>query len=299
MSSESSPDDGTAPPTSTTTTAAECWTPTNLEQTAQLWQLSEPEIAALQDLQVKLADVHHWKNTPGEVVRFLRARPGKPAEAEQMFRAMVEWRIAHQVDRILEDYTPPPGLLNHYPGAILQGLDKEGDPIYVGRLGATDAAGIFQRFGGEEMVKHGIWVREMVCRGDWIADYEARQERPVRRITLIEDLQGLSWAHASRKLMNVYGEIMRLDQDNYPETAKKLIIIRAPTVFRLVWKIAKNCFDPGVVLKMAFCGTSDYKEVLSEYMDLEVLPSAVVEEGKGKAFPGMPPDFEGGPLPAE
>jgi hypothetical protein len=102
----------------------------------------------------------HPKNRPSEVVRFLRARPGKVDAAESIFRAMIAWRIENNVDSILHDYQPDQKMLDYYPGAILQGLDKEGDPVYVGRLGVTDGAGILRQYGREEMIRHAIWFCE-------------------------------------------------------------------------------------------------------------------------------------------
>jgi hypothetical protein len=308
--------------TTTTNTSDDRWSPEAISEVVKQWELTEQEQTDLLTLRDQLLKddsdnssdpeksngaaayelvKSHPKNRPSEVVRFLRARPGKVDVAESMFRAMIAWRIENKVDSILQDYQPDQKMLDYYPGAILQGLDQQGDPVYVGRIGATDGAGILKRYGKEEMIRHAIWMRELVSTGEWIQRYEQEQTRPVRRITLIEDLEGLSVMSMmnNRALLSVYGEIMRLDQDNYPETAKKLLIIRAPTIFRMVWAVFKHFFDAGVVQKMVFCGTSGYEKVLEEYLDLSILPDAVVAQGQGKATEGMPSKFEGGPLPKE
>lgn len=303
--------------TPTTNTSDNHWSPEAIAAVVKVWELTKKEqtdFITLRDQLLKDDDdtiengaaaaatvKSHHKNRPSEVVRFLRARPGKIDFAESMFRAMIAWRIENNVDSILQDYQPDQKMLDYYPGAILQGYDKEGDPVYVGRIGVTDGAGILKQYGREEMIRHAIWMRELVCTGEWIMLYEQEQARPVRRITLIEDLEGLSIMSQmnNRAMLSVYGEIMRLDQDNYPETAKKLIIIRAPALFRMVWAIFKHFFDAGVVQKMVFCGSSDYEKVLEEYVDLSILPEAVVAQGQGKATEGMPSKFEGGPLPKE
>ena len=78
-----------------------------------------------------------------------------------------------------------------------------------------------------------------------------------------------------------------------------MIIIRAPAIFRYVWAIAKNFFDPWAVAKMTFTGPDDAEEKLSRFMDLEVLPPCVSPKyGKGKAAEGMPQRFEGGIPPS-
>jgi hypothetical protein len=78
--------------------------------------------------------VEHWKNTPDTAVRFLRARPGDVAAALTMFCNMIQWRQDHQVDIIREDYDPSQIFIEKFSGAIWQGLDKDGDPIFVGRM---------------------------------------------------------------------------------------------------------------------------------------------------------------------
>ena len=187
-----------------------------IQSTIDLWELSETQQLQLRDLQNRLRSIQHWKNSPDTVVRFLRARPGDLDAAETMFRNMIQWRSETGADTILEDYDPPKLLREYFPGAVLKGLDREGDPIYVGRVGVTDRA----------------------SRGNWVKEYEKIQGKPVRKVTIIEDLEGLSLLHSSTAVLSLYGKIMRLDQDNYCETGKRLIILRAPFVFRAI------CDDP-------------------------------------------------------
>lgn len=274
------------------------WDEVNVESVCRLWDLSSDEKASFLELKDRVDDVDYpLRNNPSHLVRFLKARPGNLDAAEEMFRKMVEWRLKNRADQILEEFKPSDELMKYYPGAVLIGVDREEDPIFVSRMGATDAAGMLNKYGQEYMVKHAIWLRECVTTGKWIQDYEKKYNKPVKRVTIIEDLHGLGMAHANRQLISLYGEIMRLDQDNYPESAKKLIIIRTPAVFRMVWSIVKHFFDPGVVAKMTFCGPSDYSCVLEKLIDLEVLPKEIVPQGKGSAVAGMPSCFEGGKLP--
>jgi len=51
---------------------------------------------------------------------------------------------------------------------------------------------------------------------------------------------------------------------------------------------------------MTFSGPDNHEEVLSQFMDLSVLPQAVSPQyGRGRAAEGMPQRFEGGIAPAE
>jgi len=275
------------------------WAEEKFKKTIELWDLSDEEINNLKELKEAIKDILHWKNQPNEVVRFMRARPKDLKAQVEMFKNMIEWRKENNVETILKDYTPDKLLWRYYPGAMLKGYDKEGDPVYLERLGVTDAPGLLARLGEEEMIKHAIWTRELISKGKWIHKYEKAMKRPVRRITIIEDLDGLSRRMLWGGTLGAYNKIMRLDQDNYCETAKKLIIIRAPWIFRMIWGMVSYFFDPGVVAKMQFCGYDDYLEVLEKHMDLTILPKELFENGKGEAEDECPPYFDGGIIPKE
>lgn len=73
-------------------------------------------------------------------------------------------------------------------------------------------------------------------------------------------------------------------------------MIRAPIVFRMIWALTHHFIDKSVASKMEVCGKDNYREVLSQYMDLKVLPSVIVEEGEGQVVKGLSPNLHGGRL---
>ena len=262
------------------------------------WKLSEKQRDTLVALGERLKDIHHEKNQPDQVIRFILARPRSIDAAEKMFRNMIQWRLDNKVDTILQDYTPPRLIREYMPGAVIEGYDKDGDPIYVERIGSADSPEMVRRFGEEHLVKHAIWIRELASKGDWVKDYERTQQRPVRQLLIIEDLKGLNTGHLDRHLLKAFEQITRLDQDNYPEFAKKICNVNAPFVLRVAWSLVKHFFDHNVAEKMVFASHNHTVDVLSKYIDdLSILPKEVVPMGTGKAVPGLNPYFEGGPLP--
>lgn len=270
------------------------WNEDDFLKVIWVWDLSQDQINKMRELELKLYDVTHWKNNPFEVVRFMMGPLGyKPAE--RLFRRMVAWRIDNDVDTILQDYTPPPVLMDYVPSAILHGLDHDGDPIYLERAGATDAASLLKKFGQKTLIHHLIWLRELCGRGEWIKDHEERMGRPITQVTIVYDLAGLNSRHMRPGVLPFFGTMMRLTQDYYTGPVKRMVIIRAPSIFRVVWGIVKHFFDPWAVAKMTFSGPNDHEEVLSRFMDLSVLPPCVSpEHGQGYAADGMPQRFEGG-----
>ena len=274
----------------------DAWSEASLAATSELWGISEKEKEDLVELGQCVRDVDYYKNEPSEVLRFLRARPNDPKASEAMFRKMVSWRIQEDVDNAL-DNRPEQVIIDHLPGAILQGRDKDGDPIFVNRSGRMDLPGLIKQFGSQALVQYTIWIRELVINGAWREKPELERGRPFTRVLIIEDLKDFALTKFVRNpgLVSLYGELVRIDQENYPESAKKIIVIRTPALFRVVWNLVRGFFDPYIVEKLEFCGEKDVEKCLSKYLDLSVLPAAVLpNKGKGHSEVGMPVNFEGG-----
>mmetsp|Transcript_12593 Transcript_12593/g.20997 ORF Transcript_12593/g.20997 Transcript_12593/m.20997 type:complete len:349 (-) Transcript_12593:69-1115(-) len=260
------------------------------------WNMTDQQEFAFLEVRDRLLDVQHPFNRPNVVVRYVRARKFNVPKAEAMFRAMVVWRVTNGIDSMLQDYTPPPELLHKYPGAILKGTDIDGDPIFVGRPGATDIPGMLDEFGYDQMMKFELYWRESVASGKWIEDWQKQSGRPLHLANIILDLRGFNRKMMASQPIKVQREAASVSQENYPETTKKIIILGAPSCFMFIWSMAKNCFDPGVLAKVEICGSSDFLEVLEKYMDLNVLPPCINPNGHGEAVESMPPNFEGGKI---
>ena len=271
------------------------WSETNLQVTIDRWKLNEAEIARLKELQHKLKDcAHHFKYDPEIVLRFMTSPLGK--DAERLFREMVQWRIDNNIDTFMDDYKPDPILVDYNVTAILKDYDYDGDPIYVERGGASDGYGFLKRFTKDQLMDFAIWTRELNTRGAWIDEYHQRQGRTVKDVTVVYDLKGMNTHHLNPAVLNFFGSVMTLNSEKYPGPLKRMIIIRAPAVFRLVWAVARNFFPQSSRDKMVFAGKHPEK-ILAKYMDIKVLPSCICEGGEGEVATGLPPSIEGGIIP--
>jgi len=277
----------------------EGWTFEDVIEACESRGLGDEHHIDLMELGERLQDVSHPHNKASTVVRFLNTA-GNVDQAEKMFRSTIEWRKRNRVDSILKEYRPPVEMIENIPGGILNEYDKEGDPIFVDRIVAADSVELYRRYGGSELIKHGIWMRETVTNGAWVEDYHRRQGKLPSRILLVVDLEGLSRYHLNRHVLSVFGEVMKLDQENYPDVVKKILLIRVPAIFRVIWSVIKHFFSSQQVDLMEFAGKNNYREVLGRYVgDLRKLPKEVVGDiGEGVVARGMPNrNFAGGRLP--
>ena len=274
------------------------WGVTEVKRMADIWQLTHDQHELLLQFGQRVSDVHHPFNNPGMAIRYLLSKDWDSNlvdAAEKQFRNMIDWRLANNADTILEEYNPHPDFVHHYPMGILQKCDRDGDPIFLSRSGATDGVGFLERHGRDAMAKHAIFTRESILQ--WA---EREHPRPFKQLTIVEDLHGLSRSrHLDTQLLLALGEIMRVDQDNYAESAKVIILIRTPSIFRLIWAIIKPFLDARVRNKMIFCGKDNYVPVLKQYLgdDLEaILPDVLIPNGTGRAVDFMYNTFLGGDL---
>lgn len=277
-------------------TYEERWSDASVQKVAETWKLTPEEQQQLMTIKASITDVTSWKNNPLDLIRILRG-PGKFDLVEPKFRDMIAWRVVNNCDRLLEDYRPPKGLLWYIPSAILKGYDKDGDPIYLERGGVMDGLGLVQKFNQADVVKHVVWLREISTRGDWIQDYERTMGRTPSQVTIIYDMQGMSSRHLKNGVIPMFKEIVAMNQTRYCGLAKRIILLRAPSIFQFIWNIAKHFFPPEGRKLMVFTSPSNYQQVLDQYVDRDVLPPCICKEGKGSPMESMPQNYGGGLIP--
>jgi CRAL/TRIO domain len=208
---------------------------------------------------------------------------------------MIQWRIDYDADNLLKEYVPPRALLYYIPSAILKGYDKEGDPIYLERGGVMDGVGL-QRYSRDDIVRHIVWLRE-IATTEYVNDYERAKGQPPKQVTIIYDLKGLNSNCLKHGVIPMFRDIVKVNQQRYCGLAKRIILLRAPSVFNFLWNIAKHFFPPEAVKLMVFTGPNNYMQVLDKYIDREVLPPCICKEGRGGAIDQMPQNFSGGTIP--
>lgn len=64
-----------------------------------------------------------------------------------------------------------------------------------------------------------------------------REEKPIWTWCLLVDLDGLSMRHLWRPGVKALLRIIETVEQNYPETMGRVLIVRAPRVFPVLWTI--------------------------------------------------------------
>lgn len=204
-------------------------------------------------------------------LRFLRARDFNVEKAREMLSQSLMWRKKHGVDKILSEYELPKVLKDFFPGGWHH-YDKEGRPLFILRLGQMDVKGIIKSVGEEGITKLTLHICEEGLRLTEEAAH--RLNKPISTWCLLLDLEGLNMRHLWRPGMKALLHIIEICEANYPETLGRVLIIRAPRVFPIMWTLVSPLIDETSREKFLFYGGNGYQESggLVDYIPTENIP---------------------------
>lgn len=219
-----------------------------------------------------LQETHKGKIPKDEhILRFLRARDFNIDKAREILCQSLTWRKQHQVDYLLSTWNPPQVLQDFYAGGWHH-HDKDGRPLYVLRLGQMDTKGLVRALGEESLLRHVLSINEEGLRR--CEENTKIFGRPISSWTCLVDLEGLNMRHLWRPGVKALLRIIEVVEANYPETLGRLLILRAPRVFPVLWTLVSPFIDENTRKKFLIYAGNDYQGPggLVDYIDKEVIP---------------------------
>ncbi|XP_011885801.1 PREDICTED: SEC14-like protein 5 isoform X2 [Cercocebus atys] len=237
-----------------------------------LGHLTPMQESCLIQLRHWLQETHKGKIPKDEhILRFLRARDFHLDKAREMLCQSLSWRKQHQVDLLLQTWQPPALLEEFYAGGWHY-QDIDGRPLYILRLGQMDTKGLMKAVGEEVLLRHVLSVSE---EGQKRCEGSTRQlGRPISSWTCLLDLEGLNMRHLWRPGVKALLRMIEVVEDNYPETLGRLLIVRAPRVFPVLWTLISPFINENTRRKFLIYSGSNYQGPggLVDYLDREVIP---------------------------
>ncbi|XP_050470761.1 protein real-time isoform X2 [Bombus huntii] len=212
---------------------------------------------------------------PGDatLLRFLRATEFSVEKAKEMLTQTLHWRKKHQIDKLLEEYDIPQVVKDYFPGGWHH-FDKDGQPLYILRMGQMDVKGLLKSIGEDDLLLLVLHI----CEEGLVLMEEATavSGHPVSQWCLLIDLEGLNMRHLWRPGIKALLRIIEIVEINYPETMGRVLIMRAPRCFPILWTLISTFINENTRKKFIFyCGTN-YQEQgpgsLSDYIDPEFIP---------------------------
>uniref|UniRef100_A0A8C7X2I2 SEC14 like lipid binding 1 n=1 Tax=Oryzias sinensis TaxID=183150 RepID=A0A8C7X2I2_9TELE len=219
-----------------------------------------------------LQETHKGKIPKDEhILRFLRARDFNMDKAREILCQSLTWRKQHQVDYLLETWNSPQVLQDFYTGGWHH-HDRDGRPLYILRLGQMDTKGLVRALGEESLLRHVLSINEEGLRR--CEENTKVFGRPISCWTCLVDLEGLNMRHLWRPGVKALLRIIEVVEANYPETLGRLLILRAPRVFPVLWTLVSPFIDENTRKKFLIYAGNDYQGPggLVDYIDKEIIP---------------------------
>ncbi|KAJ1553273.1 cytosolic factor, phosphatidylinositol/phosphatidylcholine transfer protein [Nowakowskiella sp. JEL0078] len=239
------------------------------------------------------------------LIRFLVARSWNLTHAHDMLVACINWRIENKIDLLprhgidaplltpekLKDFKvrgykciadgklePSDPLMNpefvkffpHLGGSAFHKFDKQGNPLFIERLGLFDAKQMAANCTAPVWIDFHTRNMEMLTK-TLMKEASERTGRVVDKHTLIFDLKGLGFSHLHYPVIALLRSTSVIDSAYYPERLGKFFMINAPFVFTRAWAIVKGFLDKGILDKIHILG-DNFREILLEHIDADHLP---------------------------
>ncbi|XP_060945443.1 SEC14-like protein 1 [Limanda limanda] len=237
-----------------------------------LGDLTPLQESCLIRLRLWLQETHKGKIPKDQhVLRFLRARDFNLDRAREFLCQSLTWRKQHQVDFLLDTWERPQLLQEYYTGGWHH-HDREGRPLYILRLGQMDTKGLVRALGEEVLLRQVLSINEEGLRR---CEENTRVfGRPISCWTCLVDLEGLNMRHLWRPGVKALLRIIEVVEANYPETLGRLLILRAPRVFPVLWTLVSPLIDENTRKKFLVYAGNDYQGPggLVDYIDREIIP---------------------------
>jgi len=233
------------------------------------------QLATVRKLRDQLVDIdaNVWPDINDDIFlfRWLRVKDMDVNKTKDALLATYKYRQDEKINTILTDFKPNPELVKLVPYEIT-GVDKDGCPVVVHEVQKLNPKKIIDRFGKEEIVRYAHYEGEKLMK---LMRETSTLERPVQQSFAIIDAKKFTFKQmTSPGAMELALDGLKRTQLYYPDTLKALVVVNAPKVAKLAYKIVKPLVPERELGKVKIFPKLNVKvkKFLLERIDADQLP---------------------------
>ncbi|GMN40452.1 hypothetical protein TIFTF001_009677 [Ficus carica] len=199
------------------------------------------------------------------LLKFLRARDFRVADAYAMLAKCLAWRNDFKADAVLDEdlgFKELEGVV-----AYMQGYDREGHPVCYNAYGVFRDKEMYDRiFGDEEKLKKFLrWRVQVLERGINLLHFKPGGVNSLIQVTDLKDMP-------KRELRVASNQILSLFQDNYPEMVARKIFINVPWYFSVLYSVFSPFLTQRTKSKFVISKEGNVAETLYKFIRPEDVP---------------------------
>jgi len=211
------------------------------------------------------------------LLRFVRSRPEGAAKAFEMFRTAMAYRAENAVNSLFHELHPLATPSRRHAAARAcyfggpAGVDREGRPYFLARLGSADLAGFAREPEAMELLTQANAANlETIFR---VARACSAATGQLERVLMVLDVNDFSLGMLRH--IGIGRAMLQVGPNVFPEGVSKVMIANAPRIFAAAWAFAKTILPQRTVDKVSILSSAETAAALLERIDAAQLPSSL------------------------
>jgi hypothetical protein len=244
--------------------------------------ISQEQLKAANELIALIERAELEFNHDGEdeflkLLRFLRARKFNVSLAYKMVEEDVRWRKCDNRKSLRKATAADVlgcdlGKLFAYFPTWIQGFDKQHRPVSYRKFGQFEIWNVLKLTSMEKLIRFHAWETEMAL--NRMKDYSKDTGYNVETFLLIVDSAGWNLSLATSDAFTFIKGMATTDSDHYPERLGTVVVINAPSVLAIAWRVVQGFLDPVTKQKIKIFSSNrqEWEPVLQQFIDRDQIP---------------------------